>query len=459
MKPSLSADSLPSPPTAMTPRGAHWVMVVRLSALAERLRSSLFFVPMAFVVFGLLLGLAGLEVDTRITEGGTELPDEMTSTVDSARAVLTTVAGATITFAGIAFSVSLLLIQQASSQYSPRVIHGFFRDPFNKRVMGVVVGTFTFCLVVLRSVRSALEQDGSPVIPNLSVALAVALGVVSILSIIAFISHSAHAMDVSKILQDVSDDATVRVERLWNEPADGSADETEPTRPDIDDDDVLDVDVATSGWIQQIDFERIASAAGSGHARLHVAVGRYAVPGTPLCTISPSPEDADEARDIVRGALVVGDARTAQQDVTYGVRQLADVALKALSPGVNDPTTAQDAIFHLGGVVRELLRRDPPPAMRKVGDCHIEVSEDATHADVVALAFDEIRLAANGLPTVCIYLLEVLDLLDEALRDRPSEVTQGLRDQASLVRDGAAIATLLDHDRRRIEDAYDARFG
>ncbi len=437
-------------------------MVVRLSALAEHLRNSLFFVPMMLVVLGLVLGLAGLEVDTRITESRSDLPDAMTSTVDSARAVLTTVAGATITFAGIAFSVSLLLIQQASSQYSPRVIHGFFRDPFNKRVMGVVVGTFTFCLVVLRSVRGPLEQDGSPVIPNLSVLVAVALGVVSILSIVAFISHSAHAMDVSKILQDVSDDATVRIERLWVEPSDDPTDDHAERRPDVPDAsgaDTFDVEVTESGWIQQIDFDRIASVASPGHARLHVAIGRYAVPGTPLCTISPCPADPDAARVAMQGALVVGDARTAQQDVTYGVRQLADVALKALSPGINDPTTAQDAIFHLGSVLRELLRRDPPPRTRRVGDCHIEVSEAATHADVVALAFDEIRLAATGMPTVCIYLLEVLALLDEALRDRPAEVTAGLRHQASLVRQGAEAASLLDHDRRRIEDAYDARFG
>ncbi|MDE0802381.1 MAG: DUF2254 domain-containing protein [Acidimicrobiales bacterium] len=436
-------------------------MLVRLSALVERVRSSLFFVPMAFVVAALVLGIAGLEIDTRLTESGTGLPDGLTSTVDSARAVLTTVAGATITVAGIAFSVSLLLIQQASSQYSPRVIHGFFRDPFNKRVMGVVVGTFTFCLVVLRSVRGPLEQDGSPVIPNLSVALAVALGVVSILAIIAFISHSAHAMDVSKILQEVSDSAHERAVRLWPEPDDvGSPEE----RRDPSDEELaggLRVDLDASGWIQQIDFDGLAAAAGAGSTvHLDVAVGRYAVPGTPLGTIVPAPEDCNRAIDRVRRSLVIGDSRTAQQDVGYGVRQLADVALKALSPGVNDPTTAQDAIFHLGGVVLELLRRDPPPTHRHVGDdCVVVVREELTHDDIVGLAFDEIRLAAVGMPTVCIYLLEVLDLLSESLRERPQTVLDPLHRQATLIRDGARGADLLDHDRRRVENAFASRFG
>lgn len=436
-------------------------MLVRLSALVERLRSSLFFVPMLFVGLAVVLGLVGLDVDKRITEGDASLPDAMTSTVDSARAVLTTVAGATITVAGIAFSVSLLLIQQASSQYSPRVIHGFFRDPFNKRVMGVVVGTFTYCLVVLRSVRGPLEQDGSPVIPNLSVSVAVVLGVVSILSIVAFISHSAHAMDVSKILEKVSDDASRQIEELWSEPDDGDGNADEPEERDgSDDGDELVVDLVQSGWIQQIDFDGLAAAAPGSTIRLHVLVGRYAVPGTPLCSISPPPDDADLARSRARASLVVGDARTAAQDVTYGVRQLADVALRALSPGVNDPTTAQDAIFHLGGVVRELLEREPPASVRRVGDdCVIEVPEEVTHGDVVALAFDEVRLAARGLPTVCVYLLEVLHLLVIALHDRPASVTDPLRAQADLIRASAAEADLLDHDRERIEDAHQSRFG
>ena len=373
-------------------------MLVRLSALSERLRSSLFFVPMAFVLFGLGLGLVGIEVDTSVLDGADELPFGMTSTVDSARAVLSTIAGATITFAGIAFSVSLLLIQQAASQYSPRVIQGLFRDPFNKRVMGVVVGTFTYCLVVLRSVRGPLEQEGTPIIPNLSVAVAVVLGLVSILSIIAFISHSAHSLDVSKILQDVSDDASLQIRKLWR-----LADEVDdPDTEDIaveESDGGMRIALDSSGWIQQIDIEGMASAADpGGTVRVAVAVGRYAVPGTPLCRIDPAPQDEDAATTRARRSIIIGDARTSQQDVAYGIRQLADVALKALSPGINDPTTAQDALFHLGGVLREVLIRVPPPARRQMADDRVlELHEEHTHERLIALAFEEIRLAATGL--------------------------------------------------------------
>src|SRR5665811_2460524 len=128
-------------------------VLVRLKRTQDRLRSSLFFVPMLFVIGGGAGGELMLLADRSINN----VPDRLTATVDSARSVLSVIAGATLTFAGVAFSVSLLLISLASSQYSPRVVHGLFRDPFNKRIMGIVIGTFMYCLIVLRSVRGPFE--------------------------------------------------------------------------------------------------------------------------------------------------------------------------------------------------------------------------------------------------------------------------------------------------------------
>jgi len=165
-------------------------MRLRLSSLVERIRVSLFFVPMVAVVISIVGAGVTIWIDSRLDLQGADLPLGVTSTVASARAVLSTVAGATMTFAAIAFSISLLIIQQASSQFSPRVVHTLFRDPFNKRVMGLVMGTFTYCLVVLRSVRSLGESGGDVVIPNLSVAMAVLPGIATVISIAAFLNHS-----------------------------------------------------------------------------------------------------------------------------------------------------------------------------------------------------------------------------------------------------------------------------
>ncbi len=356
----------------------------------------------------------------------------------------------------MALSISLLVIQLASSQYSPRVVHGLLRDPFSKRVMGIVVGTFTYCLFVLRAVRGPLEEEGTPVTPNLSVTLALALGVVAILATVAFIDHSAHSMDVSRILDGATSQGLTSARRLWGEPGPRTPAGERPEPPL----DHLVVPHPSAGWIQQIDLEAIASAAPpNGTLRLDTEVGRYAVADTPLWTIWPVPADPEQACARAAAAVVTGASRTMEQDVGYAVRQLADVALRALSPGVNDPTTAQDAIFHLATVVGELLVRQPPPPEAAHDDGRVLLRpERLDHVGIIGLAFDEVRIAATGAPTVGTYLLEVLGLLVQRAGD-DAPVRDALVHQAALIRESARAADLRPDDAQRLEDAHDRRFG
>lgn len=425
-------------------------MVLGLRAAGEQLRRSLFFVPMLFVLSGAGLGVAAVEVDQQL-EDGPGLPFVLTSTVDSARAVLETVASATITVAGIAFSVALLVIQLASSQYSPRIVHGLLRDRFSKRVMGVVAGTFTYCLVVLRAVRGPLEDGGTAIVPNLSVALAVLLGVMSILAIVAFIDHSAHAMDVSQLLARGSDDGISAAKRLWSEETTG-VDQPVPGDPP---DDHLMVRHDRSGWIQQIDLDKLAAAGPEGTTvRLECEVGDYALAGTVLCRMWPPGPAPERCSEEARAALVVGRSRTSEQDVTFAVRQLADVALRALSPGVNDPTTAQEAILHVATVLTELLGRQPPALVTAMPGPRVLIRpRRATHRDVIHLGFDEVRIASRSLPDVAGYLLDVLDRLQE-VAPGDGDAHRALAEQAQLVRAGLASADqLLPSDVDRVLSA------
>jgi uncharacterized membrane protein len=435
------------------------LMRLRIGALSEHVRASLFFVPMIGVVIAVVLGFIGISADSRLHDGSIELPFGLTSTVDSARALLSTIAGATITFAGIAFSVSLLIIQQASSQYSPRVVHTLFRDPFNKRVMGLVVGTFTYCVMILRSTRSALEESGDPVIPNLSVAVAVVLGIATILAIVAFIDHSAHSMDISEILENVRRDTNAQIRAEWTEAGPGGD-------PRADDDGDLSrphsvIRFDETGWVQQLDVEALlACTPDHSVLRIETHPGRYAIKGAPLCTITPPAADVEDLQVRLRAAVSTGDTRTMQQDASYGLRQLADVALKALSPGINDPTTAQDAIFHAAAVLAELLRHDPPPKVLEATEGkRLVLSQQFTHEELVSLAFDETRRAAAGLPTVCIYLLEALELLVDTVRAAGlTDRTAALEAQARLVLEGCEAADLLPADLDSVRHAYRKRF-
>lgn len=431
-------------------------MGIRIGALAERVRSSLFVLPMLLVVAGIGVGLAMIEVDRTLGDAATRLPLVLTTTVDGARDVLGVVASATITVAGIAFSVALLVIQQASSQFSPRVVHSLFRDPFNRRVMGLSVGTFTYCLVVLRAVRSPLEEGGEPVIPNLSVSLAVGLGVSSILAIVAFIDHNAHTLEVSEILARVARDSIHQLRRSWPEDA-GDAASVEVLAPG----DGHTIPFAANGWLQQVSSEGLLRLVPpGGTVRLETRAGRYAVEGTPLCTVWPAPVDADAARAGAADAVRVGPVRTMQEDPSYGIRQIADVALIALSPGVNDPTTAQDAIFHLAAVLREALVRDLPPAVEHgEGGRRLLRPEGQTHEGLVHLAFDEVRRSSPTMPTVCTYLLEALHLLHEVTLATHADRAPALRRQAELVLAGAERADLLPEDLDVVRTAFERRFG
>lgn len=431
---------------------------MRMSALRERLGGSLFFIPMAFVIGAIVLAQLGIALDSTISDGATKLPLGFTSTVESARAVLSTVAGATITVAGIAFSVALLIVQQASSQYSPRVVTGLFRDRFNKRVMGLVVGTFTYCLVVLRSVRSPLEQQGDPVIPNVSVAFGVLLGIGAMLAIVAFINHNAHSMGISEILDVVTRDAVAACDDHWSanlfEPSPIQDPDVVPSGPG------LAVRFDRDGWVQFLDPDALLEVIPEGGTlRLDTAVGHYAIRGAPLCTVWPEPPEPHDVARRARAAVHVGTTRSLRQDATYGVRQLADVALKALSPGVNDPTTAQDVIFHIAAVLRPLLERESPA--RDL--CHDNRRMVLAHADgteeLIVLAYDEIRLAAAELPTVCIYLLESISLLERSLElPRRPEAVMALRAQADLVMEACAHTDLDPHDIARVRDVHTKHF-
>lgn len=433
-------------------------MRLRLSRLTERIRVSLFFVPVVGVVISIVGAAVTIWIDSRLDLQSSDIPLGVTSTVASARAVLSTVAGATMTFAAIAFSISLLIIQQASSQFSPRVVHTLFRDPFNKRVMGLVMGTFTYCLVVLRSVRSLGESGGDVVIPNLSVAIAVVLGIATIVSIAAFLNHSAHSMDVSQILERVQNEAIGHARREWSI-AESDDPPPEPIAPPDHPAHIVRFD--RSGWVQQTDADALlAGLPDVTTAWVLTCPGRYAIRGAPLCALSVAPEDIEATEHAILDAVSTGNTRTMQQDISFGLREMADVGLKALSTGINDPTTAQDSIFHSAAVLAELLRRDPPPReLSGDRDRRVVLVEQHRWDDLVRLTFSELRRAAATQPTVCIYLLEALHLLREGLdaAGLPSR-TAILVEEARLVVAGCEAADLLSADLDDVRGAYDRRF-
>ncbi len=430
--------------------------------LWDKVRGSLFYVPALFIFAG--LGLARLLTWVDATYDLSELPVVLrspiiVSTAGGARALLGTTAGALITVAGIVFSVTVVSVQLASSQFSPRVLRGFLRDPFKQNVIGFVVGTFSYSLATLAVTRAEFD-DGfirSEIAQRrLAVTVALALGILAILAIVAFIDQSARSMQVSELVRRISDETIGRIERLHPEKADHRRLEDEQPLPSGSG---HTVPAAQDGWVQRIVVADLLGALPPGGvARLDTRVGAFVAQQLPLVTVWPAPDDPEPMAQRLQAAVALGRTRSIREDASFGIRQLVDIALRALSPGINDPTTANEVLVHLAGITREILLRELPPRVH-VGDegRRLYLPHNLDRADYVRGAFTEIRVAAVGQPSVLRTLVRVMAGLDALLAAQGLEArAQPLRREAQLVLDALADTSLLEEDVERIKQMAEA---
>ncbi|MEO9006040.1 MAG: DUF2254 domain-containing protein [Candidatus Dormibacter sp.] len=421
---------------------------------AHGLGRSLFLIPAACVVGAALLAELSTLADRAL---GNSLPTQMAATVESARALLAAVATATLTVAFVTLSVTLLTIQLASSQFSPRALHGFFRDPVTKWVTGLALGTFTYCLVVLRATHAPLEQGGIGFVPHISVLVALLLAMASVLAVLFFVDHSAHSMQVGEIIERISSETRRQIERNCPDPAEPG---TKPlVLPEWPQAPGLVVRSLHDGWVQQVDVDAFFDLLSPvGIARLDTWAGAFAAAGAPLGTIWSPSVSPDAVVDSVRHAIHLGRERTMEQDLAFGLRQLIDIALRALSPGINDPTTAREAIVHLSSLLRELLLRQlPAPVIAGPGSRKVVRPHDFTPTDYVDLVFDEIRLAASGQSWVLITLLQEIHAL--AVHTRMvglDDRLPGLLTQAKLTGEVARVSLDVQEDKERVHRMVEA---
>lgn len=423
---------------------------MELRAWSERIRGSLFYTPSLFVVVSGLLAWGVIRLDALLAGALDGFPLLLSVTVDSARSILGTIAGATITVAGIVFSVTVVSVQLASSQFSPRVLRGFLRDRFQQSVIGLVVGTFTYCMFVLATTRVSGPQPELTAAPSLAVTVAIVLAVGAILAIIAFIDHSARSMQAGEIIRRVTRETRGRIAALYPERDEERGYTELPGSPPPVDTERRVVRSWTDGWLQQFSPDTLLRSTPPGsYLRLETRVGAFVIEDTPLVTVW-----ADDHTDIadVRGAFVIGGSRTMQQDVMFGIRQLVDIGLRALSLGINDPTTAHEVIVHLGAVLADVLQRDLPRRVIADDDGRLLViTTGFDHADHIDHAFDQLRVAAAAQPAVLIRLLRTLHTLDTLVVDHDLEhLRPPLHRQAARIVETAEHADLVPSDLARV---------
>ncbi|MHB8808670.1 MAG: DUF2254 domain-containing protein [Desulfobulbaceae bacterium] len=344
-------------------------MRVQVFKIWDRVRSSFWFLPAVMAGGAMVLAFATVALDKSVTDWLT-LNWSLTFTggAEGASSLLGAIAGSMITIAGVVFSMTLVALSLASSQLGPRLLGNFMRDTTTQMVLGTFVATFLYCLLVLRTIRRAEEIA---FVPHLSVTLGVLLAVVSVGVLIYFIHHVSVSIQANEIVARVGTELIEGIERLFPETIGRGAPRIPTEPPDAG---FLDrfgrearpIGSAGDGYLQFIDGDALLALAMQEDVviRLERRPGHYVVAGRPLVLIWPGDRVTGQLMDRVNSAFALGNQRTSVQDIEFTVNQLVEIAVRALSPGVNDPFTAMTCVDHLGSALCRLAQRDLPSPYR-----------------------------------------------------------------------------------------------
>ena len=413
-------------------------------ALSDRLRESLLFLPLVLLAGGVVAEEVAHAVDRHHRIGWLGL---FTMAPDAAVTLLSTVAGATITTAGVVFSLLVVSLQLASGQFSPRVLRTFWRDRMGQVLIGLLLATFAFCVLALSQIDTSAEQA-----PTLTMTCAVGLALASILAIVGYLNRITRQQYVGRIMERIQLEATDLIGDLPYGSRMGRQCGHPITPPDLDAAGTpLIVRAPTDGWVQQVSYRAVMAAVPPGSTvRLETRVGSYLIRDEPLARIWPAPDAATGRRAArqIGEAVIVGATRTMQQDIDFALRQLNDIGLRALSPAVNDPTTAIEVILRVTSIMRPLLHSELPAQSQRDGDGRTLLTPwDLDHAEYVRHAYGQIRLYAGAHPQVALTLVRVLRMLRDVTAEHtgPDAPAVGELDrQLAAVIDDARRAGLPD---------------
>jgi len=430
--------------------------MVKLRTLLIQLRSSLWFLP-TLIVFGFgALAVVFIELDSRLSlKLLTNYPRLFGAGAEGSRGMLSSIASSMITVAGVTFSITIVALSQASSQYSSRILRNFMRDRGNQSVLGVFLGVFTYCLIVLRAIRGG---DESPFVPSLSVFGALILALLGISFLIFFVHHVASLLQASNVIAAAAHETLQTIDRLFPETLDHNRSAAEPEQPDnwLQEQRQIIISAPKTGYIQSHDQEAFFHLACSSQSvfRMHAGVGEFVVFDTPLVTVYSSSPVTEKGVKSIQSAYSINALRTIEQDAGFGIRQIVDIALKALSPGVNDTTTAVTCIDYLTAInLRLANRRITQRLIFKNGRLCV-IAEGPGFEQFLGESFDEIRANAAGNASVIMRLLHSLNTIRTATDDRQRKLL--ISTHISLLEDLTRKTISSEHDAARIRGVLES---
>jgi uncharacterized membrane protein len=433
-------------------------MRVQVFKTLDRIRFSFWFLPTAMASGAMVLAFATVALETPVTDWLTlNWGLTFTGGAEGASSLLGTIAGSMITIAGVVFSMTLVALSLTSSQLGPRLLRNFMRDTTTQVVLGTFVATFLYCLLVLRTIRRAEE---TLFVPHLSVTLGVLLAVVSVGVLIYFIHHVSVSIQANEIVAHVGKELIEEIERLFPESIGRGAPRIPTEPPDADFLDLFDrearpIGSAEDGYLQFVGGDDLMALAMQEDIviQLERRPRDYVVATRPLALVWPGNRVTDQLVDRVNAAFALGNQRTSGQDIEFAVDQLVEIAVRALSPGVNDPFTAMTCVDHLGSALCRLAERDMPSPYRYDTQDQLRlITPVFTFPDVTDAAFNQIRQYGRSSTAVTIRLLETIAVVAGSVHR--SEDRVALLRHAKMIARGAGGGLLEDEDRQEVEKRF-----
>lgn len=431
-------------------------MKTRLTNFFDRLRSTYWFLPALMVVAVVVLSIVTIKLDRLLRIEAAGVWGIYAGGPEGARTLLSAVAGSMITVAGVIFSITIVALSLASSQFGPRLLSNFMRDTVNQFVLGTYISTFVYCLLILRTIR---DLNNGVFVPHVSISVAVLLTMFSLGVLIYFIHHVSTSIQAETVINSVSRELNDAIDRLYpKEKGYGVLEPALRDEGDIPEDFEKGqghLPVPKSGYLQVIDYFGLVTIARDQNLVLRVEprIGEFVARENVLLSYWPGAPLDDEVIEQIKGAFIIGPQRLQTRDVNFAVSQLVEIAVRALSPGINDPHTVMSCVDRLGAALANLAERSIPSGYHYDDKNNLRlIAKSLTFRNVVDNAFNQIRQYGRSSVAVMTRLLEAIAVI--AAHTQKESDRMVLRRHADMIKRASEEAIPEPWDREDVEERY-----
>lgn len=433
-------------------------MKTRLLNIWFNITSSYWFIPSVMLVSSFLLSFFFIWIDGLIVKD--DLPAIFhwiyLNKPDGARSLLSTIAGSMITVAGVVFSITIVALTLASTQFGPRILTNFVRDKGNQFVLGAFISTFVYCLSLLRTLRGGEENL---FIPHISIMIGFILAIINIFVLIYFIHHISNSIQVSNIISNINSELLSSIAKrfpkeLGNDVSGAKKLWTALEQPPRDfEERSVKIPSSKSGYIRFMDDNGLISFAKSNNIiiKLLCRPGEYLIEGTPIAHVYPKENYNESIDSKINHDIVTGSQRTSEQDVEFPINQIVEIALRALSPGINDPFTAIGCVERLTVSLCELAKSHPPSRFRYDSENNLRIiANPKKFSELLDKAFNQILHFGRSDFVVVLKLIESVNIISHFLHN--DEDIAATMNFVGLVKAQSKPSQMVDVEREKINN-------